>query len=31
MGHLFIVVILVGLVLPMAAILFVRFSRFKSE
>ena len=31
MGHLFIGVTLVGLVLPMAAILFVRFSRFKSE
>ena len=31
MGHLFIIVTLVGLVLPMAAILFVRFSRFKSE
>lgn len=31
MGELFIAVTLVGLVLPMAAIAFVRFSRFKSE
>jgi hypothetical protein len=31
MGHLFIGVTRVGLVLPMAAILCVRFSRFKSE
>jgi hypothetical protein len=31
MGHLFIAVTLVGLVLPMAAILIVRFTRFKSE
>jgi len=31
MGHLFIAVTLVGLVLPMAAILVVRFTRFKSE
>jgi hypothetical protein len=31
MGELLIAVTLVGLVLPMAAIVFVRFSRFKSE
>jgi hypothetical protein len=31
MGALFIVVTLVGLIVPLAAIVFVRFSRFKSE
>jgi hypothetical protein len=31
LGHLFIAVALIGLVVPMVTILFVRFSRFKSE
>jgi len=31
MGELFIAVTLVGLIVPMAAIVFVRLSRFKSE
>jgi hypothetical protein len=31
MGHLFIAVTLIGLIAPMAAILVVRFTRFKSE
>jgi hypothetical protein len=31
MGKLFIVVTLIGLIAPMLAIVFVRFSRFKSE